>query len=397
MGAPSRLPRGNHVPISVRAILTLIAVALVTLLTAALIVPYLIDWSAHRADIAERLEAITGGRVTLSGPVTLRLLPTPYLEIGAGSAEMPGPDAPRLAFEGARLELALIKLASGAFRFNDVRLIKPVLTLIRAADGALILPAAASTDPDAVGADRFSVQHGTIRIAAKGNAPGWTISGVELDGDAPTLAGPYHISGQALGPNGAPVVFRLASEKAGAGGAPVRIAIEAGPAWPALEFDGRLTRLGADGPAALGAAIITGTSPGVDGPLPWRATGKLVADLDGATLTGAEFRFGPEERALHAEGSATLAFRGAAGLAIDVKAGQANVDSLLRRKGEDAVPPSRAVAALAAALAPALDNARASRLHAHVAVETAILGGDTLSGLSATLEFETGRLDDRPP
>ena len=127
-----------------RVILTLVAVAVVTLLTAALVAPYLIDWSAHRAEVAARLEALTGGRVALDGPVTLRLLPTPYLEVGAGSAAGAEPDAPRLTFAGARLELALVKLASGAFRFTDVRLEKPVLTLTRQADGELVLPAAAA-------------------------------------------------------------------------------------------------------------------------------------------------------------------------------------------------------------------------------------------------------------
>ena len=140
-----RLPRATHVRLSVRFILTIIAVALVALLTAALAVPYFVDWSAHRAEIAERLEAFAGGRVTLSGPVTLRLLPTPFIEVGAGSASGASPDAPNLVFEGARLELALAKLASGVLRFTDVRLEKPVLTLTRAADGALILPASSST------------------------------------------------------------------------------------------------------------------------------------------------------------------------------------------------------------------------------------------------------------
>ena len=373
-----------------RVILTLIAVALVTLLTTALIVPYFVDWSAHRAEIAERLQDVTGGRVTLNGPVTLRLLPTPYLEVGAGSATGARPDAPRLAFDGARLELALVKLASGAFRFTDVRLEKPVLTLSRSADGALVLPAAASTRAEAVGADRFSVRDGTIRIAGEGGGPGWTIEGVDLDGDAPTLAGPYHVNGRASGPGGAPIVFRLASEKAGPGGAPVRIAVEAGPVWPALEFDGALAGSGTNGPSLLGAAVITGTAQGVDGPTPWRAVGKLAADLGGATLTGAEFRFGPEERALRAEGSASLAMRGGTRVTVDAKAREANVDALLRRNGEDAAPPSRAAAALSAVLAPALDGARTARVEARVAVETVILGGDTISGLSAALKAEPG-------
>ena len=366
-----------------RVVLTIIAVALVTLLTAALIVPYFVDWSAHRSEVAERLQGLVGGPVALTGPVTLRLLPTPYLEVGAGSAAGAGPDAPRLTFEAARLELALVKLASGAFRFTDVRLEKPVLTVSRTAGGALILPTAATTST-AVGFDRFSVADGTIRLAPKNGGPDRTISGIELDGDAATLAGPYHLSGRAAGPGGVPIDFRLVSEKAGPTGAPVRVAVNAGSGWPRLEFDGTIAS-GPKGPSALGDAVITGTSPGPDGPAPWRASGRLAADLDGAMLTGAEFRFGPEERALRAEGSLALAHRDGTRLTIDAKAKQANLDALLRRKGEDGAPPARAVALLSGALAPALAGIGPITLDARFAVETAILGGDTLTGLGATL------------
>jgi hypothetical protein len=373
--------------LSVRVILTIIAIALVTLLTAALVVPYFVDWSAHRAEIAGRLEALTGGSVTLNGPVTLRLLPTPYIEVGAGAAIGAGPDAPRLTFEGARLELALVKLASGAFRFTDVRLEKPVLTLTRAAGGGLILPAAAPGD--AVGFDRFSVRDGTVRIAAKSGGEERTIAGVELDGDAPSLAGPYHVSGQAAGPGGVPIVFRLGSGTAGPGGAPVRIAIDPGPVWPAIEFDGTFAASGPKGPNGAGTAVMTGTSPGVDGPTPWRAAGKLAADLDGAALTSAEFRFGPEERALRAEGSARFE-RGQARFTIEAKAKQANLDATFRRKGEDAVPPARAAALLSAVFAPALAGAGPAALDARLAVDSVILGGDTLERVAASLRVRPG-------
>lgn len=373
-----------------RVILTLVAVAVVTLLTAALVAPYLIDWSAHRAEVAARLEALTGGRVALDGPVTLRLLPTPYLEVGAGSAAGAEPDAPRLTFAGARLELALVKLASGAFRFTDVRLEKPVLTLTRQADGELVLPAAARSPVELVGFDAFSVQDGTIRIVSRAGAPEWTIWGVELDGAAPSLAGPYHVSGSAAGPGGAPLVFRLASERASETGAAARVAVEAGPLWPALEFDGTLRGFGPRGPSALGAAVVSGAAPGADGPIPWRAAGKLAADLDGAALTNAAYRFGPEERALRAEGSASLVFGAPVRLVIDAAAKQANLDSLLRRKGEDAVPPARAVALFSAALSPAFSAAGPARLEARLAVGDAILGGDTLGGLTAAVETKPG-------
>ena len=79
-----------------RNVLTIIAVVLVAVMSAALVAPMLIDWSAHRAEIEARLHAITGANVSLTGPVEVRLLPTPYLALGAGSLSAPGPDGPKL-------------------------------------------------------------------------------------------------------------------------------------------------------------------------------------------------------------------------------------------------------------------------------------------------------------
>ncbi len=91
-----------------RYVLTIIAVALVVALTAALIAPFLIDWTAHRTEVEARLSAMTGANVTLTGPIAVRLLPTPYLALGEGSVSAPGPDGPTLSFASARLELARV-------------------------------------------------------------------------------------------------------------------------------------------------------------------------------------------------------------------------------------------------------------------------------------------------
>ncbi len=368
-----------------RAVLTIIAVALVALLTTALIAPLFVDWSAHRAEIEARLGAMAGGRVVLTGPITLRLLPIPYLDVGAGSAAGAGPGAPRLAFEKARLELALVKLASGKIRFTEIRLEKPVLTLTRGADGSLNLPLAPSKEADAVGFDRLVARDGTIRIAAGAGAPARTIAGVGLDADAPSLAGPYHATGQFSGPSGAPLSFRVATETAGPAGTPIRVSVAAGPNWPALEFDGMIALAGAQakGQNLAGAATLTGTAAGPDGPLPWRVSGRMTADLDEARLINAEFRFGPEERAVRAEGSATLVAGSPARLTVVAKAKQANVDALLRRKGEDGVPPARALALLAGAIGPALAGSGAMTIVADVGAGDVILGSETLSDLSA--------------
>src|ERR1700732_1593614 len=126
---------GSHFP--VRYVLTIVAVALVAVMSVALIAPYLIDWSAQRGEIEARLSAITGADVTLTGPVELRVLPTPYLALGEGLVSAPGPDGAKLSFASARLELALVQLASGQIRFSDIRLERPVLTLTRGPVGAL--------------------------------------------------------------------------------------------------------------------------------------------------------------------------------------------------------------------------------------------------------------------
>ena len=110
--------------------------------------------------------------------------------------------------------------------------------------------------------------------------------------------------------------------------------------WP-IRAQARRVR-GFPGPATLAGVLL-----GADGPMPWRAVGRMTTDFDRATLDKAQFRLGPEERALSADGSATLTYGSPARLAVQVKAKQANIDALLRRKGEDGVAPARVVNLLA--------------------------------------------------
>ncbi len=376
-----------------RVVLTIVAVALVALLSAALIAPLFIDWSAHRAEIEARLGAITGGRVVLRGPITLRLLPIPYLELGEGSAVGPGPTAPRLSFESARLELALAKLASGAIRFTEIRLERPILTLTGGERGSLILPWAQTREAKAVGFDQLVIRDGEVTVLS-GDAGGRarTIGGIDLDADAPSLAGPYRASGKVDGPGGAPVVFRFVSDKAGEVGTPIHASVDAGPGWPALVFDGALALAGdaAKVPSISGLATLTGTAVGPGGPIPWRVAGSMRADFNGARLRNAEFRFGPEERALRANGDAALAYNSVPRLSIKAKAKQANVDALLRRKGEDGVPPARAASLLVAVLGPALARTGGMTVEADVAAGEVILGSETLSDLSANVRAAPG-------
>jgi len=378
----------------VRHVLTIIAVALVAVMSAALVTPLLVDWSAHRAEIEAQLRSITGADVSLTGPIEVSLLPTPYLALGEGVLSSRGANGPKLSFASARLELALIKLASGQIRFSDIRLEKPVLTIARGVDGALRSPVLPPAGLQSIGFDRLIVQDGRLRIVSDANGAASEIAGVEIDAAAPSLDGPAHLIGRFSGPNGAPVVFRLASEKPGPEGTLLRVAVDAGPSWPAAEFIGALEGDAAAGTGGLrlaGAATVTGTGPGEDEPTPWRVVGQMTVDLNEATLHEAEFRLGPEERAIRAEGEATLVFGSPVRLRIALKAKQANVDALLRRKAEDGVAPARAMTLLSRAVSAALQGRQDQMaIDARVSAEPIILGAQTLSDASAALTTAPG-------
>ncbi|HEY5204266.1 MAG TPA: AsmA family protein [Roseiarcus sp.] len=375
-----------------RYVLTIVAIALVALMSVALVAPYLIDWSAQRGEIEARLSAITGADVSLTGPVELRVLPTPYLALGEGLVSAPGPDGAKLSFASARLELALVKLASGQIRFSDIRLEKPVLILTRGPDGALRLPPLRMAGLHSTGFDRLSVQDGRVKIVGAGS--GTEISGIEIDAAAPSLDGPARLSGQFSGPDNAPVGFRLASEKPGPAGTPLRLSVDAGPGWPAAVFDGALEGDPAAGLGGLrfaGATTLTGTAPGEDAPTPWRIAGPVIIDLDQATLRRGEFRLGPEERGIRADGDAKLVFGSPAQISVALRAKQVNFDSLMRRKGEDGVAPARAVTLVSRIVSAALQGREnQTTIDAQVLAQPIILGSQTLPDASATLKSAPG-------
>ena len=376
-----------------RYVLTIIAVTLVAVMSAALVAPMLIDWSAHRAEIEARLSAIIGANVSLTGPVEVRLLPTPYLALGSGSLSAPGPDGPKLSFDSARLELALVALTSGQIRFSDISLDKPVLTILGGADGAPRLPGLPLARLRSTGVDRLIMRDGRVRIGVANGAAS-EIDGVDIDAAVPSLDGPARVAGQFSGPDGAPVVFRLGSQKPGPDGTPLRVEVDAGPSWPAGEFEGMLEGEAAGALTGLrlaGTAVLTGTAPGENEPTPWRVAGPMTVDFARAVLRGAEFRLGPEERAIRATGDATLAFGSPPRLGIALKAKQANIDALMRRKGEDGVAPTRAVTLLSRIAAAALEGRQGGiAIDARASAEPIILGAQTLPDATVALKAEPG-------
>ena len=95
-----------------------------------------------------------------------------------------------MSFASARLELALVKLASGQIRFSDIRLEKPFLTVARGVDGALRLPVLPPARLQSIGFDRLIVQDGRVRIVGDAGGATSEIDGIEIDAACLRLTGP---------------------------------------------------------------------------------------------------------------------------------------------------------------------------------------------------------------
>ena len=367
-----------------RAFLTLFAVLLIVVLTTALVGPHFIDWSQQRAALERQLSLALGRPVTVSGPIKAALLPTPYLKLV--DVAVAGADGgPALSCAEARLELALAPLVRGELRFTDALFERPRIELRRSADGA-IAPTQLNMKvaPKSVGLDTIALHDATILIAGTGDAPPITIEGLSVDAAANSLLGPFKGAGRVVNGGGRPVAFRFASGLFKGDVLPIKFAADLGAAELHAEFDGALNI----GPAAFGysgGALITGALPG-DGDAaatPWRLSGDLSANFDGAKFDKLEARLGEDERALSMAGSAEARFRGSPRLDLTLAAKELNVDALLRDKGEDSAPPERAYRALGRLLSSAgIERGPPLPVALKIDAPGVILGGDTLNDVA---------------
>jgi hypothetical protein len=340
----------------VRIALTLIAVALVAALSAALVAPLFVDWSAQRGFIELQLSRQLGARVAIAGPIEARFLPTPYLtieDVTVGGAAAPQ-GATTLSAKKMRLELALGALTGGRIRFTEIDFDRPVARVAADADGTIHgIRSAVGGLADRVAFDRLIVKNGQINFDRAGSGA-FALAGVDFDGSAKSLSGPFRGSGEASTPQGERLQFEFATSEFAGATLPIKAEVD----WPKgglrAAFDGGLALMGTASvesslrPIYSGAAVFSGSFAAEQGrePLPWKVSGALAADLNRAKLDALSASFGPDARALEASGEASADFAGSPVFSADLQSKQLNFDALLRREGEEAAPPARLLRAL---------------------------------------------------
>ncbi len=185
---------------------------IVVVAAAALIAPGFIDWNAYKSEITERARAATGRRLDITGDLSMTLLPAPALSVeGLALESIAGAQVPTMvALQAAEARVALWPLLRGEVQVTEVRLVKPVITLERLADGRANwqlgdsqgagqgAASAAAGDGDSADfrLDRLLIEDGVIvyRDAASGLSE--RLEGIDAQLSAASLAGPFGARGR---------------------------------------------------------------------------------------------------------------------------------------------------------------------------------------------------------
>jgi hypothetical protein len=146
----------------VRDILTVMAGLVVLALIAALAAPAFVDWNQQRATIEAQLSRAVGVEVVTTGPIKLRLLPSPRISIAGLRVGDADPLGSRLTAQLLVAEVSLTGFLRGEVRVNELALDGADIMLAARGDG-VAAPGGWSglAAPGAVG--RLSISRGNLR------------------------------------------------------------------------------------------------------------------------------------------------------------------------------------------------------------------------------------------
>lgn len=187
-----------------------ITVVVLIVVSAAVVAPSFIDWTAYRASFEESIATATGRNVAIDGEVSLSIVPRPAFRIGQlRIGSLPGAQNDDfLTAESVDANLALGQLVAGRLKFVSINVIDPVVNAEVLADGRANWQfnspdedASAAGQPTAVdldlAVDRLSISNGTVNYVGPQRDDKYQVTGVSADIAAQSLAGPFAVTGNA--------------------------------------------------------------------------------------------------------------------------------------------------------------------------------------------------------
>lgn len=102
-----------------------------------LVGPGLVDWNAHKTEIAAQFEKATGRALAIEGDINLQIIPTPsFSAADVRLANIPGGSAQDMAqVKALQVRVELLPLLGGEVRVQTIELVEPVILLEVLKDG----------------------------------------------------------------------------------------------------------------------------------------------------------------------------------------------------------------------------------------------------------------------
>ena len=178
-------------------------VLLVLVVIGALLAPFVVDWGGYRSDLEAYGQKLTGRKVEIAGPISVRLFPWPRLT--AGNVYIANPQGVNekwfITADNVVVRMTLGALLNGTIQVESIDVQKPVIRMQRTKDGManwLLQPSETIRNSpllEHVMLDQITVSGGTLQfIDARRSTP---IDLANLSGtlSAPNLAGPWRSQG----------------------------------------------------------------------------------------------------------------------------------------------------------------------------------------------------------
>ncbi len=384
-----------------------LSILLLLIVSAAILAPFVVDWSTYRTDLERYGERLSGRAVRIDGPISVRLFPFPQISGERVSiAETDDPNSPKFVqADRVAVRVALAGLLSWQLRVEDITIDSPDFNLVRDADGNgnwVMLPQEelrSSRLLESVRLDRIFLNNGKVHFSDKSRDGKLDIEVDAATFSAPSIEGPWKSTGT-IAVYGIQSNYVFSSSSV-TGNNPLKVGLKLLPKdkqYPVLSFDGvRSADLLAGNIRAEGATVSDSEKQDQNAPpptpgFPVKITGALQAT--GKHVSISSLQLVPaknDDSSTLIQGNVDIDIGDRVVAVAQLTAPRINIDSLLGESAKQGLSAQRALNVLSAGLKSMPDN-----LEFRVVLDAASLktGGETLESavLAADINKEAARI-----
>lgn len=331
-------------------------------LVAALVGPFLVDWTAYRATIEANAEHFLGTDVRVLGSADVRLLPSPRIrltDVRLGPADDPVMEAEEVTFD-----LDLTPLLKREFRVRELALAGPTFWLSIDEQGRPVRPDLAISrsftsifDVDSVRVDEVSVTNGRLVVEDAGTGRSAGVEDINVTGSARSLRGPFDLAGR-IRTDGIGQTIQIATGRISDDGLMAFNATSQPDAQPVTVVVRGTANIGRQVPGVDGVIEVSGAAESASDadtpPRRWTVSGALTATPERATVKDLDVSFGIEEVSFDLAGTLDVPIREGGPFHAAFTTRQLDLDRIARMLAPgrdalaDALPLSEAISALTA-------------------------------------------------